>query len=197
MNAPETSATPQTHILIVEDSDTQAMRLRLYLEANNWNVSRAANGAEARNLIFGTPLTGAIRSNKDALDFTPVSFDLILLDYNLPDTLGDALCREIRAFPATRIVPVVLLTASEREETELQTLQSGADDFVSKSVPIEVVIARLTTLLQKAQARAELSSQYERERRVAQVLQESLLYAPPSEAFPQSVVRHDLRIGMG
>lgn len=184
MTTLETSETPPAHILIVEDSDTQAMRLRLYLEANGWNVSRVANGAEARRLIFSTPLPeGAVSGLKEE-DFTPVTFDLILLDYNLPDTLGDVLCREIRANPATRIVPVVLLTASEREETELQTLQSGADDYVSKSVPIEVVIARLSTLLQKARARAELSSRYERERRVAQVLQESLLYAPPSEAFP-------------
>ena len=169
------------HILIVEDSDTQAMRLRLYLEAAQWIVTRAATGKEVRELLH---LPAPECYEEEVGTLPEPRFDLVLLDYHLPDTSGDVLCREIRAWDHTRQLPILMLTGSERQETELETLRSGADDYVSKSIGIEIVLARLNALLQKARARAELSTRYERERRVAQVLQESMLSAPPDNAFP-------------
>lgn len=168
-------------ILIVEDSDTQAMRLRLYLEDAQWVVTRASTGKEVRERLQ-LPASECDEEEEAELPVPP--YDLVLLDYHLPDTSGDVLCREIRAWEHTRQLPIVMLTGSERSETELETLRSGADDYVSKSTAIEVVLTRLNSLLQKARARTELSTRYERERRVAQVLQESMLSAPPDNAFP-------------
>jgi len=153
------------------------MRIRLHLERRGWRVTRAATGAEMRDLLF--------------VDQAPprTPFDLLLLDYHLPDTNGDVLCREVRSAEVTREMPILMLTSAEEEDAELRGLQSGADDYVSKSAPSDVLIARLEILLNQARARRDLSALYEREHRVAQVLQETLLATAPEDAFPGLRIR--------
>jgi|GEM_PF-1496552 Serine phosphatase RsbU, regulator of sigma subunit len=167
------------HLLLVEDSDTQAMRLRIVLEARGWHVTRAASGEEMRANLFPAASDPA----------RPALFDLVLLDYHLPDTDGDVLCREIRGHPATRNLPVLMLTASAGEDTELRGLQSGADDYVSKAAPNDVLLARLEILLVHARDRADLRERYEREHRVAEELQMALLSTAPEDAFAGLSIR--------
>jgi serine phosphatase RsbU (regulator of sigma subunit) len=168
------------HILLVEDSDTQAMRLQAYLEGRDWRVTRAATTAEARARLFD--------AGRDFAPDRPL-FDLMLLDYHLPDGRGDAFCRELRSSDGTQTLPILLLTSSEEEHIELTVLSSGADDYVSKAAPIDVLLTRLSTLLNKARAHHELNKRYQREHRVAQVLQEALLSAAPADAFPGLTIR--------
>jgi serine phosphatase RsbU (regulator of sigma subunit) len=179
--ATDTSASTfeSCHLLIVEDSETQAMRLRLYFEAIGWEVTWASTGQQARQLL---------EAQTERHSAGP--FDLLLLDYHLPDAHGDEIVRELRAQGDTvRQIPVLLLTASAEQDTELRVLRSGADDYVSKTAPIDVLITRLQGLLRKSRAHAELSDRYEREHRVAHVLQESLLSAAPPDTFPDFSVR--------
>jgi serine phosphatase RsbU (regulator of sigma subunit) len=167
-------------VLIVEDSDSQAHRLRLFLQAKGCEVWQAATGAEARALLFPAPTVGAPQTSVTS----PPAFDLAVLDYWLPDMTGDILCRQIRAEQATCRLPVMLLTAQEGKATEISALGSGADDYVSKSASAQVLLMRLEALLRKSRAHSELRRRYEREHRVAAALQEALLSAPPSDAFP-------------
>src|SRR5271155_4822185 len=105
-------------IVVVEDSETQALRLRLLLEEQGWQVS-AAGAAEAALAALGDPLP-----------------DLILCDYHLPGMRGDEFCRRVRMNLSTRGIPILMITASAPDTAEIPSLQSGADGYVSKSESI-------------------------------------------------------------
>jgi two-component system NtrC family sensor kinase len=122
------------HIVVVEDSETQAFRLRMLLEEQGWEVS-IAGAAESALAALGDPLP-----------------DLILCDYNLPGMRGDEFCRRIRMNLNTRGIPILMITASAPEAAEIQSLESGADGYVSKSESIEILIVRIRALLRKAPA---------------------------------------------
>ena len=122
------------HIVVVEDSETQAFKLRMLLEEQGWEIS-IAGAAETALAGLGDPLP-----------------DLILCDYNLPGMRGDEFCRRIRMNLNTRGIPILMITASAPEAAEIQSLESGADGYVSKSESIEILIARIRALLRKAPA---------------------------------------------
>jgi signal transduction histidine kinase len=119
-------------ILIVEDSPTQALRLRLELEAQGWTA-----------IVLGTAAAGLERVNHDRPE-------IIVVDYCLPGMRGDEFCRRIRMNIATRAIPIVMLTADEDEETEVRGLESGADDFFKKSADTQILVARIRRLLESA-----------------------------------------------
>src|SRR5580704_3595282 len=100
-------------IMLVEDSATQAFKLRVLLEEQGWEVS-VAGSAEAALAELGDPLP-----------------DLILCDYNLPGMRGDEFCRRIRMNLNTRNIPILMITVSAPETAEIQSLESGADGYVS------------------------------------------------------------------
>lgn len=123
------------HILIVEDSDTQAMKLSLIFEDEGWESSRVAT-AEA------------------ALEFLNQRLpDLVVVDYFLPGMHGDAFCRQVRMRSATRHLPLLMLTAADSESTQVQLLDSGADDYLPKTEDFEVLLLRIQSLLRKSQPR--------------------------------------------
>ncbi|HEX4144314.1 MAG TPA: response regulator [Pirellulales bacterium] len=124
--------TPPQSILLVEDSRTQAANLCEALEREGWHVDWAPTVEAAME-----------RLNR-------ASPDLIMLDYYLPGILGDELCRRIRMSINTRSIPILMLTMNETHEAEVRGLESGADDFVSKSVDTEILLARIRALLHKS-----------------------------------------------
>ncbi len=118
------------HILLVEDSTTQAISLTAILEHEGWKVTWVSSAEKAFS---------ALRETQP---------DLILLDYYLPGIRGDEVCRRIRMNVDCRNLPIVLLTS--QEDNQVQGLDSGADDFVVKSSSPEILLVRLRTLLQKS-----------------------------------------------
>ena len=118
-------------ILLVEDSRTQALQMVKLLEGAGWAVKHATSAEQALELLGQE---------------TP---DLILIDFYLPGVRGDALCRQMRARIDTRVVPIVILTGDTGQQVEINGLESGADDFISKSVDQEVLLLRLRALLAK------------------------------------------------
>lgn len=120
----------RSHIVLVEDSASQALKLISLLEAEGWLVTWVSTAEEA----FVT-----LRDKRP---------DLVLLDYYLPGMRGDEVCRRIRMHVDSRSLPIVILTA--QEDKELQGLDSGADDFILKSGNPEYLLLRVRTLLQKA-----------------------------------------------
>ena len=119
-------------ILLVEDSRTQAIKLRHMLEQAGWEVTWAPTAEEAVEQI-----------NRAAPD-------LILLDYYLPGVRGDELCRRLRMNINTRAIPVLMMTEDETHANELLGLESGADDFVAKSVDVDIFVLRIRGLMNKA-----------------------------------------------
>ena len=120
------------HVLLVEDSPTQTLRLRSVLEREGWRVTCAATAEDALNVI-----------GRDAPD-------LILADYYLPALRGDELCRRIRMNINTRGIIIIMLTADSADDLEIRGLESGADDFLSKSADMDVLVVRIKTLLAKS-----------------------------------------------
>jgi two-component system NtrC family sensor kinase len=120
-------------ILIVEDSATQALKLQHVLEQEGFPTLCAYTGEEALEEI-----------NRRLPS-------LIIVDYHLPGIQGDELCRQIHMDVTTRSIPILMLTADETAATEMHGLESGADDFVSKSEDPEILLLRVHNLLRKSQ----------------------------------------------
>ncbi|MEI6415382.1 MAG: response regulator, partial [Pseudomonadota bacterium] len=122
------------HILIVEDSRTQAIQMQFLLEEQGW-IAECVDTAEA------------------ALDRLNQSRpDLILVDYHLPRMNGDELARLIRMNVQTRDIPIVMLTETVGRDTEQRGLESGADDYIAKSADTDVLLMRIGALLRQRQA---------------------------------------------
>ena len=118
-------------ILIVEDEEPLTLLLRYNLEAEGFEVDSVARGDDAELHLR---------------DHTP---DLVLLDWMLPGLSGIELCRQIRARPATRDIPVIMLTARGEEEDRVRGLDVGADDYVTKPFSMSELVARMRAVLRR------------------------------------------------
>ena len=127
---------PPSRILIVEDSETQALQLRCLLEEEGWEVLRASTAESALE---------ELNSHLPAL---------IIADYHLPGIRGDELCRRVRMNVDTRGIPILMLTADEGSAPA--GLDSGADDYVSKSVAPDILVLRVRALLRNSDARSSI-----------------------------------------
>ena len=118
-------------VLIVEDEGAQREVLKYNLEAEGFDVVMAENGDEALLLV----------AEEDP--------DLIVLDWMLPNVSGIEICRRIKADPATRPIPIVMLSARGDEVDRVRGLETGADDYVVKPYSVVELIARLRTQLRR------------------------------------------------
>ena len=121
------------YVLVVEDEDPLAEILQYNLGRQGFRTERASDGEQA-----------LVRLSEEVPD-------LILLDWMLPGVSGIEVCRQMRARPATRQVPILMLTARGEEEDRVRGLDTGADDYVVKPFSITELTARVRTLLRRAQ----------------------------------------------
>lgn len=115
--------------LVVEDDGNIAELLRLYLEKDGFEVSRAADGAEGVAQAFS---------------FAP---DVILLDIMLPVMDGWQVCREVRLKSK---VPIIMLTAKGETFDKVSGLEMGADDYIVKPFEIKELLARVHAVMRRA-----------------------------------------------
>ncbi len=76
--------------------------------------------------------------------------DLVVLDLMLPDVQGTEVCRQIKADPRTKHVPVVMLTAKGEEVDRVVGFELGADDYVTKPFSVRELVLRLQAVLRRA-----------------------------------------------
>jgi len=121
-------------LLLVEDSETQALELRLLLESHGFAIERCAT-AEAALDHLNTRLP-----------------DLVVADHHLPGMNGDEFARQLRLSLRTRALPLLMLTGAR--DGERQGLESGADAYVAKSADRDILILRIRALLRERQGGA-------------------------------------------
>ena len=109
-------------ILVVEDSKTQAEKLKVALEKGGYSVTVVPNGREALKAM-------AIRIP-----------DLVLTDMQMPDMDGLALCREIRRDRTWSNLPIIVMTASQKTMDCVHALSAGATAFERKPVNIKKLL---------------------------------------------------------
>jgi two-component system KDP operon response regulator KdpE len=117
-----------TTVLVIEDDAALRRALRTSLAARRLEVIDAANGEDALVLVA---------------DRRP---DVALLDLGLPDVDGIEVLRRVRAFSD---VPVVVLTARDRQGDKIAALDAGADDYVTKPFDMEELLARMRAVLRR------------------------------------------------
>jgi len=123
-------------VLVVEDEAPLVTLLRYNLEKEGFAVAEAADGEEA------------------LLRIAEQKPDAVLLDWMLPLLSGIEVCRQIRRAPATRSLPVIMLTARGEEGDRVRGLNSGADDYVVKPFSLGELVARLRAVIRRAQPSA-------------------------------------------
>lgn len=125
-------------ILIVDDVATNRIVLKVKLASAAYETVQAANGTDALRTARAT---------------RP---DLILLDVQLPDMDGIEVCERLKADPATRSIPVVMITAFRDPVARLRGLRAGAEEFLTKPLDENLLLARLRSLLRARETEEEL-----------------------------------------
>lgn len=119
-------------ILIVEDEEAIREMLSFSLSRNGYQFRQAEDATEANRLI------------KERFP------DLILLDWMLPGVPGIELARQIKESPATRHLPIIMLTARAEENDKVDALEAGADDYVTKPFSPRELLARVKSVLRRS-----------------------------------------------
>jgi putative two-component system response regulator len=127
-------------ILIVDDESGARAALEFLLRREGFEVRDAPDGPTAI---------------QECATFRP---DLILLDIMMPGMDGFEVCRHIKATPETRLTPVVLITGLTATEDRIMGINSGADDFLSKPIDLNELLARTRSLLRLKQYTDELEN---------------------------------------
>ncbi len=127
-------------ILVVDDDPLNVEMLQAYLEKEGWHVVTATSGWEALSLIAAHPP------------------DLVLLDVMMPGVDGFAVCRQLKSAPATRLIPVVMVTALTDVDDRVRGIEVGVDDFLSKPINWLELVTRVRSLLRSKSFIDELES---------------------------------------
>lgn len=125
-------------ILVVDDDAGVRNVLQQYLASHGFAVVHTDNGSEALLLVH---------------ESDP---DIILVDVAMPGLDGEALCRVIKKAADTHNIPVVLMSGSRIDESDvLSGFEGGADDYIAKPFSLPVLLARLHAVLRRYSATAQ------------------------------------------
>jgi type IV pilus assembly protein PilB len=118
-------------ILLADDNEIILKVISNILESDGYRIDRAKNGMEALRL---------------ALQEKP---DLIITDFLMPVMDGVTLIKRLKSQLATRYIPIIMLTAKDEEDAEVEVIDAGADDYLTKPVNAEKLLVRIKRLLKR------------------------------------------------
>ncbi|SRR6266487_2413305 len=127
-------AEKKTTILIVDDDLQLLQVVALNLELEGYAVLLASDGKHALSQIEAH------------------SPDLVLLDVMMPRMSGFAVCHRVREFST---IPIIMITAQERSQDKVRGLDLGADDYLTKPLNMDELLARVRAALRRAQFTAD------------------------------------------
>ncbi len=120
-------------LLLIEDDHAIRQMLKMFLESKNYRIFEAEDGKQA------------------LVQLNQTTFDLVVLDWMLPDTDGIQLMRQIRDMPVHKELPILMLTARAEESDKITGLDKGADDYMTKPVSLKELDARIRALIRRTQ----------------------------------------------
>lgn len=115
--------------LVVDDSSAMRALLRMALRKRSFEVAEAKHGLDALSVLAGAP-----------------EFDLILIDWNMPEMDGLQLLRRIRAEPRHDRTQIMMVTTETGMEQMSEALAAGANDYIMKPFTFDVVADKLQLL---------------------------------------------------
>jgi putative two-component system response regulator len=118
-------------VLVVDDVAANRELLEGHLYELGYDVRQARDGIEALEAIAAEEP------------------DLVLLDIDMPRLDGITVCERLKAHPTRRLIPIVILTASNDRGTRLRGIAAGADDFLSKPFDAKELLVRARVLLRQ------------------------------------------------
>src|SRR5690606_35579528 len=122
--------TDGARILLADDDASMRRLLRTVLEREGFDVVEALDGLETLDAVEGNGI------------------DLVILDHDMPNLTGLGVLEEMRARVSTASIPVIMLTA-RTDDTELEALELGAQDFMTKPVQPRSLVARVKAVLKR------------------------------------------------
>jgi putative two-component system response regulator len=115
-------------ILVVDDEDSVRRMLKGLLQPEGFKVKEARSAEEAEEML------------------PRVAPDVVILDVNMPGKSGHDVLRRLRSDPATRLLPVIMLTGSPTRDSRLTAIEEGVTDFISKPFSPDILLARVKAL---------------------------------------------------
>lgn len=118
-------------VLVVDDEKDVVEVVSHFLEEEGYNVHQAFDGEEA-------------------LDKATPDIDIIVLDIMLPGVDGYEVCKQLRSRVETETIPIIFLSAKTEEEDQIEGLMLGADDYLTKPVSPQVLVAHVKAVLRRS-----------------------------------------------
>lgn len=116
-------------ILVADDEPAVLRSLEFILKKEGYTVLTATNGQDALNLASGS---------------LP---DLVLLDVQMPRMDGNQVCRQLRETPSSSHLHIIMITAKGQESDRENSLQSGANEYITKPFSPRKVVSRVKEIL--------------------------------------------------
>jgi signal transduction histidine kinase len=132
---------PGTPEVLVAEDNAEMRRLLAFLIGREFVVRVASNGRTALE---------AVRESAP---------ELVVTDVMMPEMSGTELCRALKEDPATRGIPVMLVTSKAEREMKIEGLELGADDYVTKPFHPRELLARVRSLVRLRQLQEEIAAQ--------------------------------------
>ena len=128
---PVTADPSDINVLVVDDEKDVVEVVSHFLEEEGYHVDAAYDG-------------------EDALETAGNDIDLIVLDIMLPGVDGYEVCRKLRSRVETEQIPIIFLSAKTEEEDQIEGLMLGGDDYLTKPVSPQVLVAHVKAVLRRS-----------------------------------------------
>jgi two-component system, OmpR family, alkaline phosphatase synthesis response regulator PhoP len=129
---------PPARVLVADDNPQGAELIEAYLDGTGWEVRIVADGSEALRLVQ---------------EWKP---DVVLLDVMMPKLSGFEVCKQLKADPATRRLPVLMITALDQTSDVERAVEAGTNDFLTKPINKTDLVLRVRALLMSRDQETEL-----------------------------------------
>ena len=137
-----------SRVLLIDDDARLSAMVGDYLRASGMHIETAGSLAAGRQMLASS---GSLPSPAAASPPSPsAAYAAVVLDLMLPDGDGLDLCRELRANPRTRMLPLLMLSARGEPLDRIVGLELGADDYLAKPFEPRELLARVKALMRRA-----------------------------------------------